>query len=44
MACILFISPQILWGHGLMLQWETQINIPPTSETNNKIKNASEKN
>ena len=33
-----------LWGHDLLQQWKTQINIPPTSETNHKIKNVSEKN
>ena len=28
----------------LLQQWKTQINIPPISETNHKIKNTSEKN
>lgn len=34
-----------LWGHDLLQQWETQINVPPISEGKkiNKIRNASEK-
>lgn len=28
----------------MLQQWRTQINIPPASETNHKIRNASEKN
>lgn len=33
-----------LWGRDLLQQWKTQINITPISDTNHKIKNASEKN
>ena len=33
-----------LWGHHLFQQWKTQINISTISETNHKIKNASERN
>ena len=33
-----------LWRGGLLQQWKRKINIPPISETNHKIKNASEKN
>lgn len=31
-------------GQDLLQQWETQTNIPSTSETNHKIKNVPEKN
>jgi hypothetical protein len=33
-----------VWGCDLLQQWKAQINIPPISKTNHKIKNASEKN
>ena len=33
-----------LWGHDLLQQWKTWINIPSVSETSHKIKTASEKN
>ena len=26
-----------LWGHDLLQQWNTQINIPPILETNHKL-------
>ncbi|KAL6036362.1 hypothetical protein STEG23_004443, partial [Scotinomys teguina] len=32
-----------LWGHDLLKQWNTQINIPPTSETN-QLTHISERN
>lgn len=33
-----------LWDHDLLQQWNTQINIPPTSETNYKLTHVSERN
>ena len=33
-----------LWGHNLLEQWKTKINITPISETNYNLTYASEKN
>ena len=33
-----------LWGHDLLHQWNTQINIPPILETNHKLTYVSRKN